>query len=72
MENLTVRETRNMSTHRLIQIHALFNTLSSKARQCRRAADNLARIRNDRGASHYLRRAARYARLAALCEGRLA
>ena len=60
-----------MTTHRLIQVHNLLDSVSSKVRQCRRAADNLARIRNDRGADHYLRRVARYERLVALCEGRL-
>lgn len=61
-----------MTTHRLVQIHSLRDAVSSKARQCRRAADNLARIGNGRGAGHYLRRAARYESLAALCNGRLA
>lgn len=61
-----------MSTHRVIQIHNLLDTLSSKARQCRRAADNLAAIRNDRGAGHYLRRAVRLEHIAARCSARLA
>jgi hypothetical protein len=60
-----------MTTHRLIQVHVLFDTLSSRARVCRRAADNLARIGNDRGAAHYLRRASRLERIASACAQRL-
>lgn len=61
-----------LSTHRVIQLSALLDTASAKAAQCRRAASNLARIRNDRGAGHYLRRASRIDRIAARCQGRLA
>lgn len=59
------------STHRVIQIHSLEDTLSSKARVYRRCADNLARIRNNTGAGHYLRRAIRAERIAAKCRARL-
>lgn len=60
-----------MSTHRHIQIHNLLDTASSEARQCRRAADNLAGIRNANGAAHYLRRAIRFERIATICASRL-
>lgn len=60
-----------MTTHRLIQIRNMLANVSGKARQCRVAAGNLARIRNDYGSGHYLRRAARYERLVALCAERL-
>lgn len=61
-----------MSTHRRIQIHSLLDSLSAGARQFRRCAGNLARICNNAGAGHYLRRADRYERLALVCARRLA
>lgn len=61
-----------MTTHRAIQIHNLLDALESKARTARRAAENLARIKNDRGAGHYLRRVVRYERISATCRARLA
>jgi len=60
-----------MTTHRFIQMHNLLDTLTSKVRQCRNAAENLARIGNKIGSDHYTHRADRYARVAGLCEKRL-
>jgi len=57
-----------MTTHRLIQIHNLEDTMSSKARIARRAADNLARIGNNNGAGHYLRAALRCEHIVSLCK----
>jgi hypothetical protein len=56
-----------MTTHRHIQIHNLLDTASCKAGQCRRGADNLARINNSKGATHLLRRAMRLERIASTC-----
>jgi hypothetical protein len=61
-----------MSTHRLIQVHNLLDTVSSKAIQSRRAADNAAMIRNSTATASFIRRALRLERIAATCEGRLA
>jgi len=60
-----------MTTHRLIQIHNLEDTMSSKARIARRSADNLARIGNTNGAGYYLRRAMRFERIANICINRI-
>lgn len=60
-----------MTTHRLIQIHNLEDNVSSKARIARRAADNLARIGNNKGAGHYLRAASRFEQIADKCRLRL-
>lgn len=60
-----------MTTQRLIQIHNLGDNMYSKARAARRAADNLARIGNDKGAGHYLRAACRFERIAEKCRLRL-
>lgn len=60
-----------MTTHRLIQIHNLEDNMSSKSRTARRAADNLARIGNDKGAGHYLRAAFRFEQIAGKCRLRL-
>lgn len=60
-----------MTTHRLIQIHNIEDTVSSKARVCRRAADNLARIKNYAGAGFYIYRALRFERISAKCLTRL-
>ena len=61
-----------MTTHRLIQIHNLEDTISSKARIARRAADNLARIGNNNGAGYYLRAALRFEHIANACAARRA
>jgi hypothetical protein len=60
-----------LSTHRTIQIHNLLDTAQSKARQCRRAADNLASIGNLKGSQSYIERAARLDEIASTCERRL-
>lgn len=60
-----------MTTHRLIQIHNLEDSMSSKFRIARKAADNLARIGNDKGAGYFLRRAVRFERIAISCRARL-
>lgn len=60
-----------MTTHRLLQIHTLLDTCESKARVCRRGADNLARLGNGAGAAHQLRRAMRFERVASSCRLRL-
>lgn len=49
-----------MTTHRIMQLHNLRDTMLSKARIARRAAKNLDRINNRIGAGHYLRAANRY------------
>lgn len=61
-----------MTTHRHIQIHNLLDTAAVRAEGCRAAASNLARIRNDRAAGYYIRRADRFVRIAARCAARLA
>lgn len=63
--------TNEMSTHRHIQIHNLLDNASCLARQCRRGADNLARINNAKGATHMLLRAMRLERIASACARRL-
>ena len=70
-EGTTTKEA-TMSTHRAIQISVVVDTCESRARVSRRAACNLARIGNDGGAGYYLRRAARFDRIANVCRARLA
>lgn len=60
-----------MTTHRLIQIHMLADTMSSKSRSFRRAADNLARTGNINGATHYFRAAIRCERVLDACTKRI-
>ena len=60
-----------MNTHRLLQVHNLLDAVESKARSCRRAAENLARINNNAGAGHFLRKAARLDRIAGKCSAKL-
>jgi hypothetical protein len=60
-----------MTTHRHIQIHSLNYSLTVKAAQYRRCADNAARIKNDRAAAEYLRRAMKAEKAACHCAQRL-
>ena len=60
-----------MTTHRVLQICSLLDTLESQGRTYNRCASNLASIRNTQGAGHYLRRAIRVERIAAKCRLRL-
>jgi hypothetical protein len=61
-----------LSTHRTIQVHNLLDTVSSNARQSRRAAENLESIGNRKGAQIYAARAARLNEIASVCKRRLA
>ncbi len=60
-----------MTTHRLIQIHSLEDTLSASASVSGRAAMNAARIGNLGAAAHFMRKAQRLNRIAAKCRSRL-
>lgn len=60
-----------ISTHRLIQIHNLEDTCTSRARVLRRGAENLARIGNHKGEKYQIDRAARFESLSAKCQSRI-
>jgi hypothetical protein len=60
-----------MTTHRLIQIHNLEDTLSSKARIASKAALNAGRICNMKAAAHFMRKAQRLNNIAAKCRAHL-
>lgn len=59
-----------MTTHRLIQVHGLEDTLSASARVSGRAAMNAARIGNFKAAAPFLRKAQRLNRIAERCRAR--
>lgn len=61
-----------MNLHRRLQIHNLQDNASALARQYRRAAANLAGIRNFKGCYHYLYRASKAERVAFKAARRLA
>ncbi|MCX4150986.1 MULTISPECIES: hypothetical protein [Paraburkholderia] len=60
-----------LTTHRLIQIHALADALASHARVSRRAADKAASINNRKANAYFLQRATRMERIVARCVARL-
>ena len=60
-----------MTTHRHIQISELQYSTECAARSARRAAANLARIGNNRGADHYYWRAMRLDYISARCAARM-
>jgi hypothetical protein len=62
---------RKLSTHRLIQISQLLDTMESNARICRQGCANLARIGNSIGATDILFRAQRMEYIARECRDRL-
>lgn len=56
------------STHRIIQISNLLDTVSSKSRVCREGSANLARIGNTAGSAFQLHRAQRFEHIAERCQ----
>ena len=59
------------TTHRLIQIHNLADSLESRARVSRRAADKATSINNRKANAYFLNRAERMERIVARCVARL-
>ena len=62
--NTSQEKGRRMTTHRVLQLSNLLDTMTSRAGVCRRGAENLRRIGNDKGAAHQDERAARFERIA--------
>lgn len=63
--------TKRLTTHRLLQLHNLADDLSARAGSAGRAAANLERIGNKRGAQYCRARAARYQVIATRAQERL-